>query len=112
LRRLASDITSIGSDLVRLLKAREIDAAISRINDELRRASRKRYEVSADAVATLTRSIKATQQELSLVLAEIDKLPMPDRLHAGLDLKPLIDRLFNDEIARLRSEKRYISRPA
>ena len=62
-------------------------------------------------MATLNIAIKAAESERHSLFEELGKLPVKERMHAELNLKPLIDRMFNEEIARFRAEKRRHSKP-
>lgn len=107
--RITQDLFTLGADLMRLLKAREVEAAIELVNKKKERDSQKIFKAAVHAVSTLNKAIKATQREKSLIMREIGKLPPAYRLHAEMDLKPLIDHIFSDEITRLRAEKRRMS---
>lgn len=107
---LAGDIFSIGADLIALVRAHELQAAIRKVNERLRAASAECFAANALAITEINRFIKAAELERERVLAEIGKLPSDERRHAALELKGLVDRLFSDEIARLRSRKRTLSR--
>lgn len=106
----AGDFLAVGADLVKLLKARAIEAAVARVNEQLRHGALQRHQAAAMAIAELNLAIKAAEAERKRVEQALDEVPAAERRRAQLELKPLVDRLFSEEIARLRAEKRRVSR--
>ncbi|HEY0094951.1 MAG TPA: hypothetical protein VGB96_11520 [Archangium sp.] len=103
------------SQLMRIVAAHLREKEEARAFEQLQRASQQaalaRHTRAAEAVTATNLALIETRQGLDQVLAEIQRLPPAERAGVEARLMPLVDRLFRDEIARLKSLKRQLANP-
>lgn len=107
-----TDLTRLAAALVHLLRERAVEAARDRV-----RAARDRQRASvfveqAALVSELNRTLARLRAERDQIRQALETLPPRERTFARIELEPLLDELFNAEIASLRSRKRRAATPA
>jgi hypothetical protein len=106
----AEDAGGLAADLVRMLKEREIDEAIERIQQARIDSARAQYDKRAKGVAELSGAIATLKRKRDELRGEIDAAPPDVQLDVEHRLWPLVQSVFNNEIARLRAQKRCLSK--
>ena len=106
----AEDAGGLAADLVRMLKEREIDEAIDRIQQARIDSARQQFDKRAEGVSELSHAIATLKRQREELRSEVDAAPPDVQLDVEHRLWPLVQNMFNDEIARLRAQKRRLSR--
>jgi len=108
---MIGDISQLVGDLVGLLKAGEVDAAARRIEEARRADSAATFEGRQITVNALTRALHQAQRQRERLAAIVAALPENERAFAKVQVEEICSMLLDDKIARLRAEKRRLSRP-
>lgn len=106
----AQDAGGLINDLVRMVKAHEIEEATNRIQQAQLRHAQASYDNRAEAVAAISKTIFALKRGREELKRGISALPEDVKLHAEHTLTRVVWRYFDEEIARLKTEKRRLSR--
>jgi len=104
---LAADVIE---GIVAMIRSREIDKAVHAVNAAQAEASTRSLVARQEAVNQANVALFQAKRQKERLLAEIERLPERERFDAEQRLLPTIDALFNDEIARLRTQKRGMGR--
>ena len=100
------DFSSLAAELIRAIKAGELEAAARLAEEARQRAALADYEDRSKAVAQDARAMVQLKRQREEVRQAIDGLPADVRLDAEHRVVPIIWKTFDQEIARLRCRKR------
>ncbi len=106
----AEDGGGLVADLLRMLKDKEIAEALERVEQARRAQADASFSKRSEGVGVITRAMTALKRQREQLREGIAALPEDVRLDAEHLLMPLIQDVFDMEIARLRSAKRRLSR--
>ena len=106
----AEDAGGLAADLLRLLKEKEISEAVERVEQARLAQAHTSYVKRSEGVAAITKTMFVLKRQREEVWRVVEDLPDDVRLDAEHSLLPLLQEVFDLEIARLRAAKRRLSR--
>lgn len=108
---IVGDLLSLARNLVSLLEAREREKALERVHAAHRQHALRSYEVRSEVVHGINLAVHRLRRERDRVRAAVQMLPEGERLFAETQIEPILDDIFNQEIASLLTAKRRWSGP-
>lgn len=106
----AGDLLSLARDVISLLRAREREKALERVQAACRQHASLSYEARAELVYQINLALYRLRWERDCVRSAVRTLPEDERLFAEAQIESILD-IFNKEIASLLATKRRWSGP-
>jgi len=107
---VCGDLLSLARELVRLLRERELEQALQRVRAARRDHATRSFEERAGVITQVNLTIHRLRAEREKVRAMVTSLPEKERLFAEGQIEPILDEVFNGEIAELKAVKRRQSK--
>ena len=108
---MIGDISQLIGDLVGPLKVGEVDAAARKVEEARCAHIATTFEGRQTTVNALTRALHQAHRQRERLIATIATLPESERPFAKVQIEEICSMLIDDEITRLRAEKRKLSHP-
>ncbi len=108
---MIGDISQLIGDLVGLLKVGAVEEAARKVEEARSAHSAATFESRQTTVNALTRAQHQAQRQREQLVATVAALPESERAFAKVQIEEISLTLLDGEIARLRAEKRRLSRP-
>ena len=103
------DLVGLGRQVLRYLHARELEQAARRLTEAKTEMARVDGDGRRRVVHELNRCIVQVRSTKEDLLKALSCLPATEAFDAAHRLRPLIQSLYDDELARLKAEKRACS---
>ncbi|QRK05279.1 hypothetical protein JQX13_34505 [Archangium violaceum] len=108
---MGSEFSQLMRLVAALIREREETRAFEQLQSARQQAALERYARAQEAIMATNLAVLEAQRGRDQVLAEIQRLPPAERAGVEARLMPLVDRVFHDELARLKSLKRQLANP-
>jgi hypothetical protein len=108
---MIEDISAIAMELVELIKARQLETARQLVHASRRTALGAHSHERQRSVHEITLAIAEAKKQRVRLLREVEALPEAEQQFARIEIEGICSRLFDEEIARLTTRKRQLSRP-
>jgi hypothetical protein len=105
------DLIALARDIVALLRDHECEQALQRVRTARRDLAARRFDERAEVINRINSVVHRLRAEREKVRATVTFLPEQERLFAEFQIEPLLDEVFNREIAGLLAVKRRHSTP-
>ena len=108
---MIADISTIAMELVELIRARQLETARQLVHASRRTALGAHSHERQRSVHEITLAITEAKKQQARLLREVETLPESERQFARVEIEIICSSLFDEEIARLTTRKRQLSRP-
>ncbi len=106
-----NDIVSITSDIIQLLQQRELEKAFEKVNIARKEMDQTSYISRSLVITEINKNIKKIMLNKLKLAQTIDVLPDQQKVFANYQIWKVCNKLFTDELVRLETEKRRLSKP-
>lgn len=106
-----NDLLVVLHDVIRLLKAEQLEAAANRLKQAKRIQEERSYIERQKAVAIINHEIREIKRQRDRIRQIGSSLPETQRFFAERQIDRIVEFLCASELAELRARKRALSRP-
>jgi len=105
------DLLAIMRELTALIRANQTEAAAEKVEQALKKQSDDVYKVRTLAITQINNELQKMKRDHDCLEQAVQALPEKERLFAEQQIESVVDKLYTNEMAALRHEKRKLSRP-
>jgi hypothetical protein len=105
------DLIALARDLVDLFREHELEKARERVRAARCKHATRSFDERAEVIHHVNLAIRRLRSEREEVRVAVFGLPDDEKLFAEAQIEPVLDEVFNAEIAALKAVKRVKSRP-